>query len=345
VRRLLPAAGAAIALFLLPAAAQAKPQQGALLRVDRAHHKVEVINSKHVVRRYTVAGRLSSKLRSGALVTFKLSGKKLSGLRVTGRTRKLAFYATVVSSARKGAVLRLPDGRSWKVGKKQLAKKNRASSSSVNISLEGLDKGQVVLITMVTQDNGDISITIKLVSGDDPTDGEDQDASGTVTAIDDQSITIDTGDQEMTFEADSDLLGDFQVGDEVDVTYYEDGGSLVADDIEFVDGEEDDTVVGTVTQVRGDGLTVQVDGQGAMSFAADPDLLEGVTVGEQVTVAYYQDDDGTLVADDVEAADDSGSGDDTTSGDDSGSGSGSTSGDDLGGGDSGSGGGGPPIRR
>jgi hypothetical protein len=299
VRRLLPAAASALAL-LVPAAAQAKPQTGAVLRVDRAHHKVEVVNSTHLVRRYSVAGKLSSKLRSGALVTFKAKGKKANGLRVTGRTRKLAFYATVVSSAKKGAVMRLPDGRNWKIGKKQL---KHAHGSSVSISLEGLDPGQVVLITMVTDAKGNVSITIKLVNGDDPTAGEDQEASGTVTGVTDTTLTIDTGDETLTFEADSELLADIQVDDEVDVTYYEDGGTLVADDISLVDeGQEDDTVTGTVTDVRGDGLTIQVDGEGPMSFSADPDLLQDVSVGDEVDVTYYTDDDGHLVADDVEPA-------------------------------------------
>jgi hypothetical protein len=294
--------------LLVPAAAQAKPQTGAVLRVDRAHHKVEVVNSAHLVRVYSVAGKLSSKLRSGALVTFKPFGKRANGLRVTGRTRKLAFYATVVSSAKKGAVLRLPDGRSWKVGKRQL----KAHTSSVSISLQGLDKGQVVLITMVTAGNGDVSITIKLVKGDDPTGGEDQDATGTVTYVSDDTLTIDTGDEDLTFVADPDLLADIQVDDEVDVTYYEDAGTLVADDVELVDdGEEDDIVTGTVTDVRGDGLTVQVDGEGPLSFSADPDVLQDVSVGEVVDVSYYQDDDGSLVADDVEPADDSGGPDDS----------------------------------
>ena len=300
MRRLLPFAVAVLAL-LVPAAAQAKPQKGAVLRVDRGHHKVEIVNSAHLVRRYSVAGKLSSKLRSGALVSFKPNGKRANGLRVTGRTRKLAFYATVVSSAKKGAVLRLPDGRNWKIGKKQLSK--HAHGSSVSISLEGLDPGQVVLITMVTDDAGNVSITIKLVDGNDPTGGEDQDATGTVTAVTDSTLTIDTGDEQLTFQADSDLLDGIQVDDQVDVTYYEDGGTLVADDVELVDdGQQDDTVEGTVTQVRGDGLTIQVDGEGPMSFGADPDLLDGVSVGDVVDVTYYTDDNGQLVADDVEPA-------------------------------------------
>ena len=296
MRRLLPAAVAILAL-LVPAAAQAKPQKGAVLRVDRAHHKVEVVNPAHLVRSYSVVGKLSSKLRSGALVTFKPSGKRVNGLRINGRTRKLAFYATVVTSARKGAVMRLPDGLTWKIGKKLLKH-------------QGLAPDQVVLITMITDSKGRVSFKVKILKSEDPTGGEDQEASGTVTYVSGDTLTIDTGDEDLTFVADPDLLTDIQTGDEVDVTYYEDNGALVADDVSLVgDGTEDSVVTGNVSEVRDDGLTIQVDGEGPMSFTAeDPDLLQDVNVGDEVDVTYYTDDDGTLVADDVEPTDPGGDG-------------------------------------
>jgi hypothetical protein len=283
--------------LLVPAAAQAKPQKGAVLRVDRGHHKVEVVNSAHLVRSYSVIGKLSSKLRSGALVTFKPIGKKANGLRIDGRTRKLAFYATVVSSAKKGAVMRLPDGLSWKIGRKLLKH-------------QGLAPDQVVLIRMITDRKGHVSFKFKILNSDDPTGGEDQDASGTVTYVSGDTLTIDTGDENLTFVADPELLTDIQVDDEVDVTYYEDNGTLVADDVSLVDdGTEDETVTGTVSEVRDDGLTIQVDGEGPISFTTeDPGLLEGVNVGDEVDVSYYTGDDGSLVADDVEPTDPSGDG-------------------------------------
>jgi hypothetical protein len=49
-----------------------------------------------------------------------------------------------------------------------------------------------------------------------------------------------------------------------------------------------------------------VDGGGPMTFASDPDLNDGVSVGDHVDVTYSQDPDGTFVADDVEFVDDSG---------------------------------------
>jgi Domain of unknown function (DUF5666) len=53
---------------------------------------------------------------------------------------------------------------------------------------------------------------------------------------------------------------------------------------------------------------VQVDGGGTMTFAADSDTTDGIEVGDRVDVSYYQDDDGTLVADDVELTDDGSAG-------------------------------------
>jgi hypothetical protein len=41
-----------------------------------------------------------------------------------------------------------------------------------------------------------------------------------------------------------------------------------------------------------------------MTFEADPDVTDGIGVGDHVDVSYYQDDDGSLVADDVELTDD-----------------------------------------
>jgi Domain of unknown function (DUF5666) len=235
---------AGLVLFAVPtAAAQAAPQRGALLRVDRAHRKVEVVDARHVVHRYAVSGRLPRKLREGDLVSFRPRGKRIAGLRVTGSTRKLSFYATVVSSGHEGALLRLPDGRSWRIGQRQVRNRKPArSAGSVQINLEGLQADQVVLITLVTDGDGNISITIRLVPNGDPTDGEDQDVTGAVTSVDANSVSVQVdGQGEMTFQADPDLLDGLQVGDQVDVTYFtDDTGSLVADDIEWIDGSGGD---------------------------------------------------------------------------------------------------------
>jgi uncharacterized protein DUF5666 len=313
MKRLLPSCAAAIALLAMPAAASA--QSGAVLRVNRAHHKLEIVDSRHAVRGYTAAlsRRALRKVRAGAKVSFRASGGRITSLRVGGRAHRLAFLAKVVSASNgKGLVLRLGDGNALRLGKRQLARnahRGRAHRSSVQINLQGLDPGQVVLITETVDGSGNLTITIKLMPNAD-LGGDDQDVTGAITALGADSITIQTdGGQSMTFQSDPVLLEDFLMGDQVDVTYYADpDGSLVADDVEPVDvsGSDDLDAIGTVTALNDSSITVQVDGSGPMTFSADSELLDGVAAGDVVDVTYFQDTDGTLVADDIEPADDSG---------------------------------------
>jgi hypothetical protein len=310
MKRLLPSCAAAIALLAIPAAASA--QTGAVLRVNRAHHKLEIVDAKHVVRSYTARpGHATRKLRAGAKVTFQAAGGRITALRVNGRARKIAFLGKVVSSASKGVVLRLGDGQQLRLAKRQFGR-HHAHRSSVQINLQGLDPGQVVLITETSDSAGNLTITIKLMPGANQ-NGDDQDVTGTITALGAGSVTIQADDgSTMTFQADPVLLDGFEVGDQVDVTYYADAaGSLVADDVEPVDdgsGAEDLDALGTVTALDPEAgtITVQVDGGGPMTFQADADLVDGVAVGDYVDVTYFQDTDGSLVADDVEPADTSG---------------------------------------
>ncbi|HKN94267.1 MAG TPA: DUF5666 domain-containing protein [Thermoleophilaceae bacterium] len=312
MKRLLPSCVAAIALLAIPAAASA--QTGAVLRVNRAHHKLEIVDATHVVRSYGVrAGRAARKLRAGAKVSFKSSAGRITALRVEGRARKIAFLGKVVSSGGKGVVLRLGDGQQLKLAKRQFGThRKRAHRSSVQINLQGLTPGQVVLITETSDAAGNVAITIKVMQGGATQNGDDQDVTGTISALGAGSLTIQADDgSTMSFQADDVLLEDFEVGDQVDVTYYADAdGSLVADDVEPVDdgsdGGDDVDAIGTVTALdpNGGSITVQVDGAGTMTFQADADLLDGVVVGDHVDVTYFQDTDGYLVADDVEPADD-----------------------------------------
>jgi preprotein translocase subunit YajC len=310
MKRLLPCCAAGVALLLLPAAASAHSQTGAVLRVNRAHHRLEIVDSHHAVRSYTSNARgAARKLRAGAKVTFRAQGGRITALRLDGRARKIAFLGKVVSSSGKGLVLRLGDGQNLRLGKSQLGHHRRAHRSSVQINLEGLDAGQVVLITETVDGAGNETITIKLIPGADP-NGDDQDVSGTITAIGTDRVTIQADDgSSMSFQADPVLLEDFGVGDQVDVSYYTDtDGTLVADDVELLDesGTDDLDAIGTVTALGDNSITVQVDGAGSMTFQADSDLLDGVALGDSVDVTYFQNTDGSLVADDVEPADNSG---------------------------------------
>jgi hypothetical protein len=308
------AIGTALAV---PAAAQAKPHTGTVLNVDRAHHRIELVNAKHVVRNYTVSGKLPRRVARGSVVSYVSHGKRVTKLRVKGRARKVSYIGKVVASSKRGVVLQLADGRRVRVGKKGKAARARAAGS-VSIQIQGLKVGQVVLITESADNGGNVQITITLVQQQDPSAGEDQTVSGTVASVaaDGSTITVHVdGKPDMTFQTDSDLVDGLVAGDKVDVTYYTDtDGTLVADDVQPADTgssdpQSDPDVIGTVAAVAADGstLTVHVDGKPDMTFQTYPDLVDGFVAGDLVDVTYYKDTDGTFVADDVQFADNSGS--------------------------------------
>src|SRR5436309_252664 len=119
MKRLLPGCATALALLAIPAAASA--QTGAVLRVNRAHNKLEIVDSQHAVRSYTTAVSRHGlrKLHAGARVSFQASGGRITSLRVGGRAHKLAFLARVVTASNgKGLVLRLGDGSQLRLGKR-----------------------------------------------------------------------------------------------------------------------------------------------------------------------------------------------------------------------------------
>jgi preprotein translocase subunit YajC len=315
MKRFLTSTAAAIALVAVPAsAANAHQQAGAVLRVDRAHHRVEIVDSQHAVRSYAAPRRATRRLRAATKLTFHANGARITSLRAKGRTRKLVFYATVVSKGSAAALFRLGDGRELRLAGRARGHHKRSHRSSVRINVQGLSAGQLVLITEAFDRRGNLTITFKRVPAPDPDgDDEDQEVTGTITAIDEASLTIQTGDgRSMTFDASTDVLEDFDVGDEVEVTYFTDAdGTFVADDIEPAGngddpGSDELDASGTVTAIAASSISVQVDGGGAMTFQADADLLDGFGVGDRVDVTYFEGDDGSLIADDIEPLDDSG---------------------------------------
>lgn len=142
-------------------------------------------------------------------------------------------------------------------------------------------------------------------SGDCASGQDEQDATGTITQVSSDRITIATQDQgSMSFAIDSaDLTDGYQVGDLVDVTYADTGSGFDASDVEYV--EQD--VTGTVTAASDGSLTITDDGTGhAVTFTAEPDsgTFDGVAVGDSVDVNYHQSGS-QLVADGVDGSSDS----------------------------------------
>lgn len=235
---------------------------------------------------------------------------------VSGRVRKLSFLGRVVRSSGHGAIVRLGDGSSFKVGAGKPHGHRARSAANVTIDLQGLSAGQTVLITIATDAQGNVAITIKVLSS--PTDIGDGElhASGVVTDDEGEGVfAIRTddgsglrfGDPQQLFEA-----ADAGWCDVVDVAFHRSGGRLVADELR-VTGQSDegacaedkwaDEVDGTVTALAADGSSLTVapdDGSAATTIPVDDaSLLDGIEVGDDVAVTL--DEDGTAI--DVELLD------------------------------------------
>lgn len=126
--------------------------------------------------------------------------------------------------------------------------------------------------------------------------GDGGDWIGTVTAVSATSITVDAGaangGAQVFSVSDPSITLGFLVGDSVDVSYEQDGGQWVADDVSY----NDTPTSGVVTAIAdaGNGYTTitMVDDYTNQSetFYVPADLLDGqgVQIGDDLSVSYYQ---------------------------------------------------------
>ena len=242
----------------VPASAGAKPLQASVLRLDRKHHTVRVVTANHAVRSFRYSGKLGKRVRAGSRITADARGRVLRRVKPRGRVRVLKFYGRVVSDGRKGLVLRLGDGKRLRLGgsgRGHAAVRPASADHPISISIEGLQPGQTVLVTITFDSSGGEIITIQITvsagdGGGDPVgngdggqiddnNGEDYVVDGTVTAVDPGAgtLAIDTADGHLVFTADPDVLDGLSVGDNVEVDYAKDTstGDLIADDVFPID--------------------------------------------------------------------------------------------------------------
>jgi hypothetical protein len=214
------------------------------------------------------------------------------------------------------------------------------AAGDVTVKVLGLNPGQVVLVTMtLSPDGSELGITIQLVnSGTTGTTGTtgatgttpaDQQATGTVVSVDEDNgvVTVADASGNTTDYALSDaLLANTDTlpneCDTVQVSYHADPSdptALIADSITTTgtdttspgcsdtssgDGSSDQEAIGTVTAVDATAGTISVSTDtGPLAFTADPRLLDGLSVGDQVDVLYATAADGSLTADDVSPVD------------------------------------------
>jgi len=307
------AAGACALSAPAALASQSAPSSGQGTVLSSSGHTVRLVDHSHRVGDMHVTSTRG--LRRGDVVTVRRGRAHISG-----HVGKVAFLGRVVRSSGRGAVVRLGDGSTVSVGGgKPRAHHASASAASVTIDFQGLAPGQALLVTIATDQQGNVAITIKLLPGGTNIGDGELDVTGVVT--DDTgggSFGIGTadgsglhfGDPQHLFEA-----ANASLCDEVDVGYHRAGNRLVADTLrvtgqssqgDCADSSDATEVDGVVTALAGDGssLTVQPDDGSAVTTIPvdDPTLLDGISLGDDVAVTL--DPDGT--ANDVELLDTSG---------------------------------------
>lgn len=166
--------GAALGLALaVPGAANAKPIHGTLIQVDRAHHTLRLVESSTKVESLLYRGRLDRRIRSGSIVRLRASGHRASHVRFAGRAHRVQVVGHVVRSSASGAVVSLPDGRTFTLSSTTRSA-HRAlvtAAGAVSLSFDGLQPGQTVLVTIDYAPSGDVSINIKLAQDPSQTAG------------------------------------------------------------------------------------------------------------------------------------------------------------------------------
>lgn len=290
-------------------AAPSAPSNGQGVVLALAGHSVRLVDRSHRVGDVHVSSTRG--LRRGDVVSVR-NGRAHG----SGRVRKLSFLGRVVRSSGHGAVVQLGDGSNFKVGAGKPHGHRARSAGNVTINFQGLAPGQTLLVTIATDEQGNVAITIRVLSA--PTDIGDGELHATGVVTDDQgegvfAIRTDDGsglrfsDPQQLFEA-----ADAAWCDVVDVAFHKDGGRMVTDQLR-VTGQSDtgacaedssaDEVDGTVTALAADGSSVTVapdDGSAATTIPVDDaSLLDGIAVGDDVAVTL--DQDGTAI--DVELLD------------------------------------------
>jgi Domain of unknown function (DUF5666) len=173
----------------------------------------------------------------------------------------------------------------------------------------------VVQITEEFDSNGSVTITITLPPASSTTQ---QHATGVVSEIEKDALMVHTADgSDLLLHMNADSLSNLNLEScqTVDVTYHQDAGLLIADQVNATgastagDCAPTYSETGTITQVSSGSLTVSTD-HGPVSFTVDlsSGLTDGYKAGDLVNVTYTQNGDGSLTATDLCFVEESASG-------------------------------------
>jgi len=315
----LVASACALSAPAASAASAAGSGQGVVLSLGG--HTVRLVDTHHRVADVHVSSTRG--LRRGDVVRVRNGSA-----RVRGHARRVSFLGRVVRSSGRGAVVRLGDGSTFKLaGARKLHGRGARAASNVTINLQGLAPGETLLITIATDAQGNVAVTIRVLPAATDIGDDELHASGVVTDDEgDGSFAIRTDDGAgLRFDDPQRLLeaADAAWCDLVEVSYHKVGGRPIADGLRVTGSSDEgdcaeddwsDEVDGTVTALAADGSSLTIaldDGSGDETYPVDDaSLLDEVAIGDDV--ALYLDEDGTVI--DVEpldwSDDDPGPGDD-----------------------------------
>jgi hypothetical protein len=312
-RRLLVllACAASVCALSAPAAlaGPSSPSNGQGVVLSTTGHGVRLVDRSHRVGVVHVSSARG--LRRGDVVSVR-KGRA----RVSGHVRKLSFLGRVVRSSGRSAVVRLGDGSSFAAGAGKLRGHRARSAANVTVDFHGLAPGQTVIVTIATDAQGNVALAIRVLSAATDIGDAELHATGVVTDDEDEdtfAIRADDGsglrfgDPQGLFEA-----ADVAWCDVVEVAFHKSGDRLIADELR-VTGQSDEgdcaegawfgEVEGTVTALAADGSSLTLEpGEGSRPMpipVADPSLLDGIEVGDDVVATLGED--GTAI--DVELLD------------------------------------------
>ncbi|MGN6189012.1 MAG: hypothetical protein ACTHOE_08940 [Conexibacter sp.] len=192
---------------------------------------------------------------------------------VCGLAGGVSVFGRVGRRRGRGAVVRLGDGSTFKLsGGRRPRGRGARAASDVTLNLQGLTAGETLLITIATDAQGNVAITIRVMPAASDVAGGDGGRGGS---------------------ADQGACGDDDPA-AADDGCADDSGDDAADEVD-----------GTVTALAPDGSSLTIapdDGSAEATYQVDdPSLLDGIAVGDDVAVSL--DQDGAVL--DVELVDDS----------------------------------------
>ncbi len=289
-------------------AGAARPVRATVLAADQGAHTVRVVLDSRAVRTYRYSGRLQERVRLGARVSILVVGERIRVVRVRSISRSISFYARYTGGADGAATLRLGDGRPLRV-----RAHGRAGAAGA-----GPSPGDTVLVALRVGRRGQAHASLAVVEAAAGSATGNPSERGRLTWVAEEAGEFGVrtvAGEDLILRASAGLLrtAGAQECDLVAVAYAEVDGALVADEL-AVTGRatsgscaepQDDVIDGKVVDVdrSARGFTLELSNGDELSFSADRLLLDELTAGGLVEVAYYESSRGELIAEDVQAID------------------------------------------